>query len=132
MIQQTSTPPTYRQIHVIPPEPTPAAPSPTQHRHKYNTKLNVAKHGANAIIDIDTGKSLEYSQLIQEPKYKQVWNHSMSNEIGCLAQGNSRVQGTNTMFIITFNSIPTNRRKDVTYARIVVDYKPHKQEKENT
>ena len=57
----TSTPRvTNRQIHVVPPDPSSAEPSPTNCRHKYNTRLNVAKHGANAIIDIETGKSLEY------------------------------------------------------------------------
>ena len=53
----------------------------------------------------------------------------MSNEIGRLAQGNSRVQGTNTIFFITYENIPINRRKDITYARIVVDHRPQKQEK---
>ena len=53
----------------------------------------------------------------------------MSNEIRRLTQGNSRVQGTNTMFFITYNSIPQNRRKDVTYARIVVDYRPQNKKK---
>ena len=56
----------------------------------------------------------------------------MSNELGCLTQGNGRVSGTNTMFFIPYEDIPHDRRKDVTYAKIVVDYRPHKQEKERT
>lgn len=100
--------------------------------HRYNTRLNGAKHGANAIIDTDTGRSLEYRHLIQNPIYKEVWNNSMSNEIGRLAQGNSRLQGTNTIFFITYENIPINKRKDITYERIVVDYRPQKQEKERT
>ena len=56
----------------------------------------------------------------------------MSNELGRLTQGNSRVQGTNTMYFLPYEHIPIDRRKDVTYARIVVDYRPHKQEKERT
>jgi len=99
---------------------------------RYNTRANVAKHGAYAIVDKDTGKSLEYRHLIKIRKYKQIWNDSMSNEIGKLAQGNSRVKGTDTMFLITYENIPLNRRKDVTYTRIVVDYRPQKQEKEQT
>ena len=66
------------------------------------------------------------------PKYKRIWNSSMSNEIGRLAQGNSRGQGTNTIFFIPYETIPSNQRIDVTYARIVVEYKPQKQEKECT
>ena len=50
----------------------------------------------------------------------------MSNEIGRLAQGNSRVHGTNTMFFITYKNIPIDWCKDITYARIVVDYRPQK------
>ena len=69
--------------------------------HKYNTRLSVVQHGANAIIDIDTGHALEYRHLIKNPKYKQIRYQSMSNEIGRLTQFNSRVQGTNTMFFIT-------------------------------
>ena len=111
--QQTLAP-----THVIPPDPPPTEHAPTPRTHKYNTRLNVAKHGANAIIDADTGRSLEYRHLIRDPKYKEVWNNSMSNEIGRLAQGNIRVQGTNTMFFITYESIPINRRKNMTYARI--------------
>ena len=99
-------------------------------KHRYNTRSNVAKHGAYAIMDKDTGKSLEYRHLIKMPKYKHIWNDSMSNEIGRLAQDNSSVKGTETMFFITYENIPLNRTKDVTYARIVVDYRPQKQEKE--
>ena len=56
----------------------------------------------------------------------------MSNEIGRLAQGNNKVKGTNTMFFITYDDIPFDRRKDITYARIVVDFRPQKNEKERT
>ena len=56
----------------------------------------------------------------------------MSNELGRLTKGNSRVQGTNTMFFIPYENIPIDRRKDVTYSRIVVDSREQKQEKECT
>ena len=32
------------------------------------------------------------------------------------------VEGTNTMFFISKKSVPTNRWRDMTYGRIVVDY----------
>ena len=63
VIQQTPAP-THRQIHVIPPDPTLAEPAPKPRKHRYNTRLNVANHGAHAIIDADTGRSLEDRQLI--------------------------------------------------------------------
>ena len=56
----------------------------------------------------------------------------MSNELGSLTQGNGRVSGTNTMFFILYEDKPHDRRKDITYARIVVDYRPQKHEKERT
>ena len=116
VMTQSPTPSTCKHIHVIPPET--ALPTTVQpHRkykyntrlsvaqphdiHKYNTRLSVVQHGANAIIDIDTGHALEYRHLIKNPKYKQIRYQSMSNEIGRLTQFNSRVQGTNTMFFIT-------------------------------
>jgi len=106
------------------------ATSPRQHR--YNTRLNVTKYGVNAVIDEKSGKTMEYRHLLHNPKYKQVWSNSMSNELGSLTQGNSRVQGTNTMYFLPYENIPIDRRKDVTYAKIVVDYRPQKQEKERT
>ena len=108
------------------------SPPTIPRRHKYNTRLNAAKPSVNSLIEQESGKSLEYRQLIQHPKHKHVWNKSMSNEIGRLTQGNDRVSGTNTMFFILYDNIPQHRRKDVTYAKIVVDYKPHKKEKERT
>ena len=36
MTQQIPAP-TNRQIHVVPPDPSPAEPSPTNCRHQYNT-----------------------------------------------------------------------------------------------
>ena len=56
----------------------------------------------------------------------------MSNELGRLTQGNGRFRGTNTMFFIPYEDIPHDRRKDITYSRIFVDYRPQKQEKERT
>ena len=74
----TSSPRKY--IHVIPPEPVLPTTAKPYRKHKYNTRLSVAQRGANAIIDTDTGHALEYRHLIKNPKYKQIWYHSMSNE----------------------------------------------------
>ena len=67
------------------------------------------------------------------PKYKPIWTRSFSNELGRLAQGvGGRVEGTNTMFFIPKNKVPQDRFKDVTYGRIVVDYRPQKEEPHRT
>ena len=99
--------------HLIPIEPDhqyckPTAITPRQHR--YNTHLNVAKHGVNTIVD-KSGKALEYRHLTQHPKYKHTWSQSMSNELGRLTQGNGKVNGTNTIFFIPYHDIPQDRKK---------------------
>jgi hypothetical protein len=82
---------------------------------------------AGAILDDETGEMLEYRHLIKRPKYKAIWHNSFGNEIGRLAQGMpGRVQGTNTIFFIDKKDVPQDRWKDVTYGRMVCDYRPEK------
>ena len=81
---------------------------------------------AGAIIDDVTGKAMEYRDLIQHDKYKDVWQRSYANELGRLAQGIRDIPGTDTIFFIARSEIPKERWKDVTYGRIVVDYRPQK------
>ena len=57
---------------------------------------------------------------------------SLANESGWLAQGICEINGTNTIYFIDESEIPRDKLKQVTYARIVVDYKPHKTEKNST
>jgi hypothetical protein len=88
---------------------------------------------ANTIVDPDTGTSMEYRHLIKHPKYSKIWAHSFSNEIGRLAQGiGGRIEGTDTINFIEYNKVPVDRRKDVTYGNIVVDYMPQKEEENRT
>ena len=57
-------------------------------------------HLAFAVIDEETGKALEYRDLIKLEKYKNVWEMSYANELGRLTQGIRDIPGTNTMFFI--------------------------------
>ena len=86
-------------------------------------------HFAGAIIDETTGKSLEYRDLIKDEKIRLIWERSLANKIGRLAQGIRDVKGTNTFFFIPKADIPKDRLKDITYGRIVVSYRPQKLEK---
>jgi hypothetical protein len=53
---------------------------------------------AMAVMDAMTGKLMNYRQLMQSPKHKEVWSRSSANEFGRLAQGvGGRVKGTNTI-----------------------------------
>jgi hypothetical protein len=81
----------------------------------------------NAVINQDTGTSLEYRQLIQDETTLPVWNKAEANEFGYLAQGvGDRIEGSNTIFFIPRQAIP--KGKIVTYGRFVVDIRPNKTE----
>ena len=88
---------------------------------------------ANSVIDEETGRALEYRHLIQDPKYKKVWNEAGCKEFGRLFQGYGKnangtkiAEGTNTCHWIRKNLIPA--KKKVTYARTVVDIRPEKED----
>ena len=87
------------------------------------------KYFANAIVDEDTEKSLEYRDLVNMEKYHDTWNSSFANEIGRLAQGIHEVPQTNTILFIPKSDITKDRRKEITYGQIVVSYRPQKKEK---
>ena len=53
----------------------------------------------------------------------------LANELGRLAQGIHEIKGTNTIYFIDTSEIPKDKMKQVACAQIVVDYKPHKTEK---
>ena len=70
---------------------------------------------------------MEYRHLMKNPKYHQLYGKSYTKESGCLAQGMSgQVKGTNTIFSINKSDIPSAHWRDVTYGRIVVNYRPVK------
>ena len=58
---------------------------------------------------------------------RKIWNQSLSNEWGRLAQGNNKgVTSTDTIDFITREEVPQG--KDITYATFVLDYRPLKSE----
>jgi hypothetical protein len=86
---------------------------------------------ANSVVDPDTRKSMEYRELITNPKTKIKWTHSSANEFGRLAQSvGGRIKGTNTIKFIQQADVPTN--KIVTYARFVCVMRPQEAETERT
>jgi hypothetical protein len=53
---------------------------------------------ANPVLDQETGKLLEYRQLLRHPKYKAIWNRLAATKFSWLAQGiGGRVKGTDTV-----------------------------------
>jgi hypothetical protein len=56
---------------------------------------------AMPVLDQETGKLLEYRELLVHPRYKDVWNRSAADEFGRLAQGiKGRVKATDTIRFI--------------------------------
>jgi hypothetical protein len=68
-----------------------------------------------------------YEKLANDPLLQDVWTAAMSKELGRLTQGFNNTEGTETIFFMSkdkIKEIPKDRT--VTYARIVVDYRPQK------
>ena len=85
----------------------------------------------NAVLDPETGASLEYCHLMQTCQ-APVWSTSFANELGRLVNGvGTRMPtGTNTMGFIPKHQVPHN--KNPTHARLVCDIHPHKKETHRT
>jgi hypothetical protein len=86
------------------------------------------RHQANTVIHPVTGKEMEYSALMKDPRLQPLWTRGFGNKCGRLFQGIRDIPGTDTCFFIDIKNIPDNRK--ITYGKIVCDYKPHKKEKE--
>jgi hypothetical protein len=86
------------------------------------------QHLANTVIHPVTGKEMEYTALMKDPRLQPLWKRGFGNECGRLFQGIRDNPGTDTCFFIKLTNVPKDRK--ITYGRIVCDYKPHKTEKE--
>eukprot|EP00804_Cyclotella_cryptica_P009391 CCRYP_018074-RA/>CCRYP_018074-RA protein AED:0.17 eAED:0.15 QI:0/0/0/0.75/0/0/4/0/1210 len=73
----------------------------------------------SAILDTDTGELLDTA-----PYGKCIWQRTRSPR----PRYPGTVKGTNTIVFIAYNEIPPQRRKDVTYGRIVANYRPEKED----
>eukprot|EP00804_Cyclotella_cryptica_P009373 CCRYP_018077-RA/>CCRYP_018077-RA protein AED:0.09 eAED:0.09 QI:0/0/0/1/1/1/2/0/1069 len=81
----------------------------------------------HAVLNDETGELMEYRHLLANPKYRDTWQNSYGKELGRLAQGlPGIVKGTNTIAFIQRTHVPQDRWKDVTYGRIVANFRPEK------
>lgn len=84
---------------------------------------NPIYHSDRRKVKLDEVLSGKYSELAT----LEIWNQSLSNEYGCLAQGNDvGVKYTDACDFIHFHEVP--KGKQVTYANWVIDYRPLKSE----
>jgi hypothetical protein len=64
-------------------------------------RLEKQVHQALAVLDEESGKQLNYRQLLCHPKYKKAWSRSAADEFGQLAQGvGKHVKGRDTIHFI--------------------------------
>jgi hypothetical protein len=85
------------------------------------------------VLDPDSGKQLNYRQLLQHPKYKVAWSRSAADEFSRLAQGvGNQVKGTDTIHFIHERDVPRHRHKDVTYGSFVCTVRPEKADPNHT
>ena len=128
----TNDMPTIPGHHIVPLIPNLRPKYPTKHEGMLEDPFPLIQ-SANAVTDPDTGKQLEYKQLINHPNCHlcKTWQHSSANEFGCLAQGvGGHIAGTETIRFIHDHKMPPTRRP--TYARFVCKIRPQKSEKEQT
>jgi len=94
------------------------------------TRLDSDVHQAMTVMDADTGKLLNYRQLMRITKYRQAWSISSANEFGRLANGiGGRMKNpTNTIKFIFQHKIPTEQMKDIMYGLFVCTVRPEKAE----
>jgi hypothetical protein len=86
------------------------------------------QHHANAGVHPISGKEMEYMALMKDPSLQPLWKRGFGNEVGGLFQGIRDIPGTDKCFFVELTNIPKDRQ--ITYSKIVCDYKPHKKEKE--
>ena len=84
---------------------------PTKHEGMLEDPFPLIQ-SANSVTDPNTGKQLEYKQLINHPdrKLRQTWQCSSANEFGRLAQGvGGWIEGTETIKFLQYHEMPKDR-----------------------
>jgi hypothetical protein len=80
----------------------------------------------NAVLNNNTSELMEMRHLLRNPKYTKIWGKLYTKELGRLAQGVSGTKGTDTIVFIKYNKILLDRRRHITYGKMVVTYQPEK------
>ena len=88
------------------------------------------EHFCAGVVHPKTKETItKYHKILKDSdeQFRATWIKAMCIELGRLAQGYKDTKGTNTIKFLTpdeIRHIPNDRT--VTYARIVVDYRPHR------
>ena len=55
--------------------------------HSIAMSTQIRTHVANSVLEQETGQQLNYEQLRKHPRFQEIWNRSLSNEMGRLCHG---------------------------------------------
>ena len=85
---------------------------------------------SGAILEEKKREQMEYWQLIKNPKYKQTWSYAYGNELGWLAQ--RMPDQVEASYFLSTKVRSHQIDRDVTYVRIVCNYRRCKAEPNQT
>ena len=89
------------------------------------------KHYANPMVHPVTGETINsYKKATKDPAMTEIWQTAFGKEFGGMAQGNDKTEtkGANAMFVMTHDDVAQLRGKKYTYANIVLDHRPQKED----
>jgi hypothetical protein len=97
----------------------------------YEDNVPTFAHFASPMIHPTTGETISsYKRLMNDPETAEVWQTAFGKDFGEMAQGGDKTGQKGTMFVMTHKEIDIakNAGQKWTYARIVVNYRPQKED----
>jgi len=90
-------------------------------------------HFASPMVHPTTGETISsYKRLMNDPETAEIWQTAFGKDFGGMAQGDNKTgqKGTNSVFVMTHTEIDIAKAAGHTwtYARVVVDYRPQKED----
>ncbi len=92
---------------------------------------NKPQHYMNPAIHPVTGETVtSYRKAMKDPAMANVWMTAFGKDFGGMAQGDNKTKtkGTNAIFVMTHDDIDKLQGKKYTYANIVMDHRPQKED----
>ena len=81
----------------------------------------------NVVLNLEIGEMMEYRQVMKNPKYRELYEKAYEKELARLSKFIPGLEdGTETIFFIDKHNVPSDRWKDVTYGKMVINYRPEK------
>ena len=90
-------------------------------------------HYASPMIHLVTGEMItSYKRLMHDPTTAETWQTAFGKDFGSMTQGGNKTgqKGTDSIFMMKHGEIVTAKKegKKFTFARIVVEYRPQKED----